>query len=168
LEACLADGWTRVEFMGGAVTFYIAVNLDGSLKDVYLEQSTLGHRETEKCLTDVLRSQAWPRPVGGKVGEARNSMNLDPPADVRPPIDWAPDEIAEGLTQISEDLDTCKEGNGPFSVTIYVGTDGSVLSAGAAPPNAAGEQAVDCIVGVLMSAQFASPGSWPAKVSFEL
>ena len=91
--------------MGGAVTFFIAVNLDGTVKDAHLEQSTLGDRETEKCLIDVLRGQKWPRPIGGKVGEARNSMDLDPPDDVRPPIDWSPAEIEEGLKEVTEDLD---------------------------------------------------------------
>jgi hypothetical protein len=51
---------------------------------------------------------------------------------------------------------------------MYVGTDGSVLSAGVTPPSEEGESSVDCLVSTLKEASFPSPGSWPAKITFSL
>ena len=57
-------------------------------------------------------------------------------------------------------------GGGPFSVTAYVKTNGSVLSAGVAHSDDQGDDAAKCIVEAVKHAKFASPGSWPAKVTF--
>jgi hypothetical protein len=166
---CLTEGWERLEFMSGEVNFYVAVDRDGSVKHTYLEQSTLGDRQTEKCMLQVIRDQQWPKPVGGKVGEARNSLIFDAPDDVRPPVDWAPDEILDALEKVRGDVEGCKQGTTrAFEITMYVGTDGKPIAVGAAPPGVEADLAIDCMVGVLMGAKFPSPGSWPAKVTFQL
>ena len=51
---------------------------------------------------------------------------------------------------------------------MYVDTDGSVLSAGIAHAEDKGEAAADCILEVVKTASYPSPGSWPAKVTFSL
>jgi hypothetical protein len=51
---------------------------------------------------------------------------------------------------------------------MYVDTSGKVLAVGVTPPDESGEESVDCLVGVLKDAKMPSPGSWPAKVSFQL
>jgi hypothetical protein len=170
LTRCLTDGYGRVEFLGGEVNFLVAVNGEGKVEAAYLERSTLGDRETEKCLVGVLREQKWPKAVGGKVGEARNSLSFDPPSDVRPPIEWTPDDIRDGLGKVAGNLDTCKQqaSSGSYSITMYVGTDGSPMAVGVSPPSGDADLAMDCIVGVLRGAKFKEPGSWPAKVTFEL
>ena len=167
--ACLTDGWERLEFMSGSVNFYVAVAGDGSVEKTYLEQSTLGDRQTEKCMLQVIRDQHWPKPVGGKVGEARNSLIFDAPEDVRPPVDWDPDEITGALDKVRDDIEHCKQGTTrAFEITMYVGTNGKPMAVGAAPPGVEADLSIDCMVGVLMGATFPSPGSWPAKVTFQL
>ena len=170
LISCVEDGWSRIEFLGGGVNFLVGVNEDGKVKYAYLERSTLGDRQTERCMLDVLREQKWPKAVGGEVGQARNSLEFDPPPDVRPPIDWSIDDISSGLGDIQESLDRCKSNAsaGYYSVTMYVGTDGSAIAVGGSPPGPGADMALDCIVGALRSAKFRSPGSWPAKVTFDL
>jgi hypothetical protein len=51
---------------------------------------------------------------------------------------------------------------------VYIDNDGSALSAGVSPPNKEAEAQSDCIVDVLSGAAYPSPGSWPAKVTFNL
>ena len=168
LERCLQQGSSRVEFLGGSVSFFVQIDTDGKVDAAYLEKSTLGDRDTEKCMLDALRSKHWPKPVGGEHGLARKSFDFDPPNDVRAPADYDQDHLDKGLGKISDKLASCKSAKGAYEATMYVATDGSVLSAGVTPPNEDGEGSVDCLVSTLKGASFPSPGSWPGKVTFAL
>jgi hypothetical protein len=120
-------------------------------------------------MLNSLRAKTWPKPVGGDHGLARKSFDFDAPNDVRPPTEWSDSEAQPGLATIGGDVAKCKDGHsGRFEATLYVGTEGEVLSAGVTPPNENGEDAVDCLVGALKGAKFPSPGSWPAKVTLSL
>jgi hypothetical protein len=168
LERCLHQGSSRVEFLGGSVSFFVKIDTSGKVDGAYLEKSTLGDRDTEKCMLGALRSKKWPKPVGGEHGLARKSFDFDPPNDVRAPADYDQEHLSKALGKISDKVASCKNGRGSYEATIYVATDGSVLSAGVTPPDEAGEESVDCLVETLKSAAFPSPGSWPAKVTFTL
>ncbi len=168
-QSCLDDGAKRVEFLGGSVSFFIKIDVHGKVDHAHLEKSTIGDRETEKCLLDTLRHKRWPKPVGGLHGLARKSFDFDPPNDVRAPTSWDGDRVSDAVGKLSHKLSTCKKGSsGSFEATMYVGTDGTVLAAGVTPPDEAGESDVDCLVGALKGAAMPSPGSWPAKVTFTL
>jgi len=168
LQTCLDKGAQRVEFLGGSVSFFLKIDTSGKVDHAHLERSTLGDRVTEKCMLEALRRKDWPKPVGGDHGLARKSFDFDPPNDVREPAPWSQEDAEPGLKEVSEELTKCKDGKGSFQATLYVGTEGNVLAAGVTPPDEDGEGAVDCLVGVLESAKFPSPGSWPAKVTLEL
>lgn len=168
LEHCLQAGAARVEFLGGSVSFFVKIDMSGKVDAAYLEKSTLGDRDTEKCMLDALRARSWPKPVGGEHGLARKSFDFDPPNDVRAPADYDHAHLGRGLDKISGKLASCKNAKGSYEATMYVATDGSVLSAGVTPPSEDGEDSVDCLVSTLKSASFPSPGSWPAKVTFSL
>src|SRR5215471_7091701 len=43
---CLAQGSSRVEFIGGHVKFFLRIAVDGSAKWAYLPESTIGDRDT--------------------------------------------------------------------------------------------------------------------------
>lgn len=167
LQQCLHSGASRVEFLGGQIAFFIKVGADGRLLHAHAEQSTLGDRETEKCMLDALKSRRWPPPEGGHVGLAQTSFDFDMPNDVRPPTPWDGSEIGEAVGALSAELNQCKQGTpGAFVATMYVDTEGTALAVGIAPPSEEGEPAVDCLAEVLKSATYPSPGSWPAKVTF--
>lgn len=166
LATCLMKGYERVEFLGGEVRFLVNVNLSGRAESAFIEGSDLGDYETERCMLNHLADQKWPKPVGGKIGPARSSIAFDAPSDVRPPVQWESGDVREALARGSSSLQACGEG-GPFVITAYVSTAGSVLSAGVAYSDAAGDEAAACLVKAVRSLKFPSPGSWPAKVSFE-
>jgi hypothetical protein len=168
LQRCLSQGSSRLELLGGSVSFFVKIDSTGAVDGAYLEKSSLGDRETEKCMLEALRAKKWPRPVGGEHGLARKSFDFDPPSDVRPPVDYDPDRLSKALSKISSKLSVCKHGPGAYEATIYVGTDGAVLAAGVTPPDERGDGAVDCMVSALKASTFPSPGSWPAKVTFAL
>lgn len=169
LEKCLNKGAARVEFLSGSVSFFLKVGSAGKVDQAYLEHSTLGDRETEKCMLSALKSRTWPKPVGGEHGLAKKSFDFDSPNDVRPPMDWDPEQAKGALKKLGDKLNECRgNASGPFEATAYVSTEGSVITASVTPPNEAGEAAVDCLVDALREASFPSPGSWPAKITFSL
>jgi hypothetical protein len=170
-ERCLKDGAGRVEFLGGTVSFYVKIDAEGKLEHAHMEQSTLGDRDTEKCMIGALRSKTWPKPVGGKSGLAHKSFDFDPPNDVRPPSELSQEFIDKTLNkrELREKISECKRGEtGTFTVTMYIDTEGHALGVGVAPPDEAGEDDVDCLVDALKQAEFPSPGSWAGKVQFAL
>ncbi|HET7541916.1 MAG TPA: AgmX/PglI C-terminal domain-containing protein [Polyangiaceae bacterium] len=168
-QRCLDDGAKRVEFLGGSVAFFLRIDAAGKVDHAHLEKSTIGDRETEKCMLDSLRNKTWPKPVGGAHGLARKSFDFDPPNDVRAPTSWDGEHVSDAVGKLSRKVSACKKGgSGTFEATLYVGTDGSVMAAGVTPPNEAGESDVDCLVATLKAATLPSPGSWPAKVTFSL
>jgi hypothetical protein len=169
LKRCVDSGAKEVEFLGGSVAFFLKIDSSGKVALAYLEHSTIGNRATERCMLDALRAKTWPKPVGGEHGLARKSFSFDPPNDVRPPTTWNGEDAEPGMKKIAADVAACKQGSGgPFEATLYVGTNGKVLSASVTPPDEAGNGAIDCLVGVLEGASFPSPGSWPAKVTLTL
>lgn len=168
LRRCLGDGAERVEFLGGDVEFVVKIGSDGRVSHAHLEVSTIGDRTTEVCMLNALKRRSWPKPIGGETGIAQKPFSFDMINDVRPPTDWSADSIEEALGELGPKLDECKSGGGSFSITMYVDTDGSVMSAGIAHAEDSGESAADCILDVVKTASYPSPGSWPAKVTFSL
>ncbi|HWA78295.1 MAG TPA: AgmX/PglI C-terminal domain-containing protein [Polyangiaceae bacterium] len=169
LERCLNKGAARVEFLSGSVSFFLKVDSAGKVDQAYLERSTLGDRDTEKCMLAALKSRTWPKPVGGEHGLAKKSFDFDSPNDVRPPMEWDSERAKTVLKKLGDKLNDCRGGaSGSFEATAYVSTEGSVITASVTPPNESGEAAVDCLVDTLREASFPSPGSWPAKITFSL
>jgi hypothetical protein len=166
--SCLRSGAARVEFLGGDVNFFIKIDESGNLKNAHMEASTLGDRDTEKCMLGALEGKPWPKPVGGKTGLARKSFSFDMPNDVRPPTDWDTESVRETLDELSNEIGECTPNSSAYTITMYVGTDGEVMAAGVAHSQDGGDSEADCLVSTLKSATFPSPGSWPAKVSFGL
>jgi hypothetical protein len=165
---CQKQGLDRIEVLAGSVKFFVRIGEDGAARYSYLEGSELGDRETEKCLLGVVMAARWPKPDGGEA-EARYEMEL-PLQSTRPASDWSPDKVAGALGKRGDAIDKCKAGaSASFHATMYVGPGGKVLGAGVATSAKDGEDHLDCLAEVLRKMKgLPSPGSWPAKVGFDL
>lgn len=169
LTNCLRKGASRVELLGGDVAFFVGINLSGQAEDARLEHSTLGDRDTEACMIAVLKARSWPKPVGGRKGQVHKSYSFDMPNEARPPVEWSADDVEDTLKKLHKHANKCTGGgSGTYQVTAYIDTRGSAISVGVAPPDTASDSKLDCLIEVVKSAKFKSPGSYPAKVSFEL
>jgi hypothetical protein len=166
---CLTQGSSRVEFIGGHVKFFVRIALDGSAKWAYLSESTIGDRDTERCMLGIAKGVKWPIPAEGE-GQAQKAFDFDPSPDVRDAVPWGADRIARSLATARPKLGQCTQGApGRYKATVYVQTNGTAISAGVATPDERGEAgAADCLVSVIKSMKFPSPGSWPAKVMFDV
>jgi hypothetical protein len=170
LTSCFARGTERITYLAGDAEFYVRVASDGNPRYVYLADSTLGDRDTEACMLDVLKRASFPAPIGGNEGIAKRQMHFEPGGDERPPVRWSPAQLGASLDRASAALSRCAASaeTGPMKATMYIETDGKPASVGVSVSDEKGEKAVGCVVEVLRQASFASPGSYASKVTIEI
>jgi hypothetical protein len=165
IQECISAGSGRVKALGGTVTIALRVARDGAAKWAYMKSSTLGDRETERCMLDAVRSKAWPKPVGGD-GLAEKSFDLEPLAK---PVEVDEEKQKRPIALVRKEAWKCRKGvRGSFVATVYIRTNGKVLTAGVTPPNEKGEGAADCMAELIGKVKFAPPGRRTGKLSFEL
>lgn len=128
LEACHKQGRERIEFMSGDVKVFLRIDADGKLRYGWFEDSTLGDRQTEKCLLDAFASASWPKPEGGEA-EVRNGWGWSGGGEREPSV-WPSDKVQAALVDakdVKKDVEKCRRGiKGDFHVTAYVEHDDSV------------------------------------------
>jgi hypothetical protein len=136
------------------------VATDGSVRSVWPTASELGDRATERCLLGVAAATQFPKPHGG---EAEFDWSLEAPQDseVRPADAYA--FLDRALPTLSSAVQSCAAPR--LHVTAYVDDAGQVVAAGAASPEPASEQALDCVTTSLVGVVLVSPGSYAAKLS---
>ncbi len=169
-QTCQTSGLKRIEYLSGDVKFFLRIGEDGKAKWGYLEKSTLGDIDTERCLMNIAMSTSWPAPDGGEAEIQYDGLGFDPPPSARAPTEWPSDKIATVLGKHSEALNKCAEaGKGAkFNVTAYVVPGGKVQSVGVATDTKDGADQIDCIVSAVKAMKMPTPGSWAAKVTFQL
>jgi hypothetical protein len=169
IQDCFVAGSQRIEFLGGQISLQVWVNETGQAQTVFADRSTLGDRQTERCMFDTLKGAPWPKPVGGPIAMAQNSFEFEMTGDVRAPVTWDEEQVESALANSRGRIAECKGGaRQKFLATVYVDTNGSALGVGMAAPDRTQEIHSECLVGVLAELQYPPPGSWPAKVSFQL
>jgi hypothetical protein len=122
LESCHRQGRQRVEYLAGDVKVFLRIGGDGRVKYGYFEESTLGARDTEKCILETFRATDWPKPIGGEA-EVRNGFGW-PGGSERAPTTWGPEKVTGALEEakdVKRSVDKCKAGaSGDYKVTAYV------------------------------------------------
>lgn len=164
---CFEQGNAGLDFavVGGDIEVFVRVATDGSVRFIYPASSTIGHVGVERCVLEAVKKQSWPKPEGGDEGIARTRFGVDPPG--RPAVSWSSADLGSGGSALAQQLGRCKQQSGSvsLSVTLYIDADGKVISAGAATGDENGIDAIDCAVSAARAQPYASPGSYPAKVT---
>lgn len=169
LQSCLSEGSRQNSMMGGSIEFAVKVNAKREPSSIWAVESSLGQRATEQCMFDVLREVSWPAPIGGLFGIAKTSFEFDLPKGVKPPTTWDAGRVSRVVDALGPRVDECTGGrHGDVLVTLYVGADGKAISGGASTSPETGDEAVDCLLGALLAAEYPSPGDYPAKVRFRI
>ena len=167
--SCFSVGADVIETVGGRIEMSFRIATDGSVKWVFAKASTVGERQTERCLLEVAAATRFSRPHGGEA-EFSWPLEFDPPEDVRAPDTWSSTEIADLLAAEGSGVTrACIGGRGQVvEVTAYVASGGAVLSVGAASTERAEASQLDCVAEAVRQWTFPDPGSYQAKVTFEL
>lgn len=163
---CVDSGRSRLPYLSGTVHFKVRVGSSGKANAAFLTRSSLGDRDTEACMLEALKKASWPEPVGGKEGIAETEFTFDPDGSVRLPVEWSPEDAGKNVRSAKEAVAKCARsaGAGHVTATLYVETDGSVLSVGLSGDDDAIEGAASCVVSALKEVKFNSPGSFAAKL----
>jgi hypothetical protein len=170
-EGCQKSGLKRLAYLSGRAKFFMRVGEDGKTKWTYIEESTLGDYDTERCMLDVIEAAQWPKPIGGDATVERD-LTFDP-GEARQPADWPADKVAASLGKHKKEIEKCVEpaGSAKFTVTAYVephGKEGKVAAVGVATSSKEGGAQVKCIVDAVKTMKMPSPGGYAAKVEFGL
>lgn len=170
LKDCYTRGVGRVAFLAGEIRLAVRVAEDGSAKHTFVKESTLGDRTTEACMLGVLKRLTWPKPQGGKEGNADTTFTFDPGDDERPPVEWTEARLGDAYNKGKAGLARCRAnaGAGPMKATLYVDTEGKAMAVGVSGTDAKSEEAASCVVDLLMGLSYPSPGSWAAKVTISI
>ena len=164
---CFARGAAEVEPIAGRMELYFRVALDGHVEWVFPRASSVGHRATEQCVLDLARAVRFPGPKGGDAAELSWSFELEG-GDVRPPVAWDAGRVLPVVEANRDALQACGLGSGDAVLTLYVAPGGAVLSAGGAARTREAADQLDCALSAVKTWQLPDPGSYMAKVSFEL
>jgi hypothetical protein len=169
LQECVSEGSRRLAFMGGSIELAVKVDSARHPTQVWATDSSLGQRETETCMFEALRAVSWPSPLGGLFGIAKNEFEFNLPKGIKPPAVWDAGRVSSVVDHLGAGVDECTGGErGQVMVTLYVGPDGKAISGGASTKSEANAPAVDCLLELLLAADYPSPGDYPAKVRFRI
>jgi len=158
----------RVAGLGGEVRLHIIVAIDGHVRAAFPEDSTVGHRDVERCLVEVAEATRFPRPRGGGEATLTWPIAMDPPHDVRHPRTWDASRVASVVERHGADvLAQCRPNGGAhIQVTAYT-RRGRVIAAGAATDDESGRGSLDCVVERIRG--WTMPATQrTAKVTFDL
>jgi hypothetical protein len=161
---CIEQHGDKLETLGGELKLKLRIDRRGSARWVYLSQSTLGDRDAEKCVLDLVRAKSWPRPLGGE-GLAEKAFVIDPRTE---PATLEERRTLVQVAQARTEAGKCRHGvAGSFFATVYLQPDGRVVTAGVAVPSEKGEDVADCVVEALRKVRFRGAPKL-AKLSFEI
>lgn len=162
---CVARGSEELATLGGHAEIALRVRRDGRIRWAYLRDSTLGDRDTERCVLDLVRSTRWPRPLSGE-GLADSSFDVEPRTE---PAVVDARRVGRGVVRARNQTDGCRRGvRGTFRATVHLADDGRVVAAGVAPPSEEGESVADCVAESIEGMYFGFRRRGGAKASFEL
>ena len=165
VQRCAEQGMSRNDALAGNCTVALRITRHGAVHWAYLRDSTLGDRRTELCILDAMRAKSWPKPLGGE-GEAEHSFTIESPVSVSI---WDEARVRSARGLLARKAGPClRHTRGRFVATVYVRADGSVLSAGVAPPSAAGEEHADCVAEALGKVNLGKQRARLSKGTFKL
>lgn len=163
---CFSQRMGDVEYLAGDIRMSFRIHTDGSVAWVFPAESDIGDRPTEQCVLEVARGTRFPRPQGGEA-EFNWGFGMDGSEDVRPPLNWQADALGEQADEIAGLARECGA-RGPYQITAYIEPEGAVLAAGGSMPDAESVEALDCILERVREMTMPDPGSYAAKITFEV
>lgn len=171
LERCFKHRAKSVELLAGTVKFFVVIGMDQKAQSISIEESDLGDRDAEKCMAKVLLNSKWPKPVGGRTAHAHYTAAtfepLDP--DVRTAAAVEADQVKKVQAKLRKQVGDCQiDQSARVVVTAYLDTSGKVITASASSPDPNVDGHIDCLLDLVRSAEFPSPGSYAGKVTFQL
>lgn len=167
LIACLTSRRGDNEMLAGSVTVAFVIGANGATRSARIANSTVGDRSAERCMTTIGASLRFPAPTGGDA-DASETLQFPIDPEVRAPLSWTDAQLEPTRAALGRLAGRCRVANGSVRVTAYVGRGGHVMNVGAFASTPALDSTLDCIASAVAAIEFADPGSYPAKVAFDV
>jgi len=168
LVRCVTSRASSNDVLSGSVTIGFVIAVDGTTRVARIASSDVGDVDAERCMTRIGSGLRFRRPTGGEADVTEQvRVPLDP--EVRPPVVWTADRVSRTAGPSIARLATrCRVSGGRVRVTAYVGPGGNVMSVGGFASVPALDSTVSCVAEGVRRLPMPSPGSYPAKVSFDV
>lgn len=168
LVACVRTRAASNDLLAGSVTLGFVIAVDGTTRVARIKASDLGDRDAERCMVQIASRLRFPRPTGGEADASEQvRVPLDP--EVRPPLVWTADRVGRTAgPAIGRLVSRCRVNGGRVRVTAYVGRGGNVVGLGGFASVSALDPVLSCVLDGARRLPMPSPGSYPAKVSFDV
>jgi hypothetical protein len=166
IAACRRKHIGSLSYVGGDVTLFFVIGMDGVPTKVVLEKSQLGHWEMEACILGVAKGLKFVKPEGGKA-DVRYTMSLaNNGTDAK---NWDADKAKRTLQKKRRALRACRKGGRPksFTLTFYVLPGGSVKSVGVVSASALPAGFAECVAKVVVAQTFPDPLGSVARATYE-
>jgi len=164
LTGCFAMHSGGLDQLSGRIRMSIDVAGDGRVTRAYPADSTMGCRDVERCVSDVVRRTRFPATQGGGDAHVLWTLNLDAQ---REPITWPSDRVERLVRRRGRRVARACGAEGEVRVTAYVARNGRVLRAGAASTEHLDAEVLDCVATKVR--RWRIPGARRvSKVSFDL
>ena len=167
---CYSSAHDKQETLAGKLTFTVRTVKDGSVKWAFIKDADIGSRAIEKCVIDSIKATNFGPPTDAKEGEVQgHTIGWELDGDARAADPGAQGAVLPSIEKAKGKLEACKKGaKAKMTATIYVAKGGKPLSVGVAIDDASGDDAIDCVVSVLMSLKYVNKASWPTKATVQL
>lgn len=165
---CFQYPWDLLEEIEGSFELVMEVGADGSVLQVYLRDGDLGSRQAEACILNKVAGFTFPAPEGGDKAMISYAMEIEEPYDHPEPYNWGSAKSREVLNEHMEDLEACLKGETGVQLTVYIGSGGKVISAGATSSSYEMYESGLCLAKAAEAWTYAEdPGERPAKAVLE-
>ncbi|MDH5492760.1 MAG: AgmX/PglI C-terminal domain-containing protein, partial [Myxococcales bacterium] len=115
---CATRRYDHVEVLSGTFAMSFRVKRDGTVRWVFPVRSTIGDRQTERCMIEVAAQIRFDRPRGGEA-EFQHSFDLPLLDDVRAPVEWEDTRVSATLAEQGRSARACRS-EASFLVTTYI------------------------------------------------
>jgi hypothetical protein len=167
IAACYQEALDVSEQIEGSLEIALEIAADGSVASAHSRNGTLGSLDAESCILDVARRIAFPAPRGGPRASVVYPLALEKPYDGPAPAELGGAEKDAVVRERAEDVERCLGGATGVQLTVYVGRDGRVISAGASSDALEAAQGASCLAAAARAWSFPAPGPNGAKGTIE-
>ncbi len=192
---CSQQAQARQHYLTGTIELRLRVGRDGVPIRAYIERSTLGNYETERCVLEIARAVTFPPPHGGPEAEFSFPIEVRPRASSPYVVAWEEARVAPSLEKNRKDVGICrgdpapaapkKKGARPkvvkaekqvvrptrvelpanLALTMYIAPGGRVASAGLAAAGPIDDTFATCLMGKAKAWKLDDPRSQIAKLT---
>ncbi len=189
---CTQQAQARHHYLTGTIELKFRVGKDGMPSRVFIERSTLGNYEVERCVLEIARAVVFPSPQGGAEAEFSFPIEVRPRASSPYVVAWEEARIAPTLERSRKDVGICRGDPQPIApqkkgrhakqekpmqkiarvelpsnlaLTLYIAPGGRVTSAGLSAGGPIDETFATCLMDKTRAWKLDDPQSQIAKIT---